>query len=510
MVWITKRDLTVEYVNRRYTAYTGEDAAALAERGILAGFHPDDLPAAAQRWAVAQKERAVFELQHRLRAAATGGYRWHLSRAEPMLDAAGEVQQWFGTSTDIDDQKRLEERQAAQMHESELARRQAEELNRAKDEFLAVLSHELRTPLHAILGWLQLSRSSSRDEIVLALTRIERNARALGRLIEDLLDVSRIVSGKFDITRSVVDLSEVLYGAAEVVQPAADERGVRIAVEVPPDVGVVLGDPSRLQQVAWNLLTNAIHCSEAGTTVVLEASAEGEAVRFAVHDQGCGIAAGFLAHVFERFRQEDSSTTRRRGGLGLGLSIVKHLVAMHGGAIAAESAGPGQGASFTVTLPMAPDGARARHPSAVPPPPDPASEALPLQGLRVLLADDDDDSREMLTHALERRGAEVTGVCSAAECRARYVADEPDALVSDIGMPGEDGYALMADLRARGAAAFAVALTGYASVEDRDRARRAGFDAHLTKPVRLDALVAALLRAQSRPSRSMSSSSSPK
>jgi PAS domain S-box-containing protein len=509
MVWILKGDLGVEYVNRRYSACTGYELPEVMELGITAGIHPDDVPRALARWAEARATKAAFELSHRLRSSETGAYRWHLSRAEPMVDADGVVQQWFGTSTDIDDQKRLEQRQAAQVHESEAARRHAEELNRAKDDFLAVLSHELRTPLNAILGWLQLSATSREQERVLGLSRIERNARSLARLIEDLLDVSRIVSGKFDIQRARVDLAEVLRCAAEVVLPAAEQRGIAIVLQVEAGVGAVLGDASRLQQVAWNLLTNAVHASEPGSTVVLEAEACADSLCFRVRDQGCGIDPGFLPHVFERFRQEDSSSTRRRGGLGLGLSIVKYLVEVHGGRIAAESPGPGLGATFTVTLPPAPPGTLGRQPSGLLPPVD-ASHDRPLDGVHVLLADDDDDSREMLMHALERSGARVVGVGSAAECRARYAEREPDVLVSDIGMPGEDGYALMADLRGRGARVFAVALTGYAAVEDRERARRAGFDAHFAKPVNIDALVAALVRAQSSPRRTMSSSSSPK
>jgi PAS domain S-box-containing protein len=497
MVWIAGADLALEYVNRRTSDITGMSLDDLQQKGLEVVFHPDDVPRSRALWERARKSGVPYEHQHRMRVASTGEYRWVLSRAEPFRDAAGTIQQWFGTSTDIDAQKRLEERQTARMHESEAARRHAEELNRAKDDFLAVLSHELRTPLHSISGWLQILRQSELPDARAreAIDSIDRNTRSQTRLIEDLLDVSRIVSGKLSIQHNPVELGAVLRSAAEVVAPSAKARSVELVVELPTEpLGVVRGDASRLQQVAWNLLSNAIKFSHPGGDVRLEALREGAWLVLRVRDHGAGIDPAFLPLIFERFRQEDSSTTRRQGGLGLGLAIVKHLVELHDGEIKAHSEGEGTGAVFTVRLPVAELGAR-----EAPVTPEPQRLTAPkrggasLNGLRVLLVDDDDDSREMMMHALVMQGANVLEAASADECRALHARTLPQAIVSDIGMPGEDGYSLMRSVRAVDADVYAVALTGYAADDDRERARRAGFDAHLTKPVDLAALVKLLL-----------------
>jgi CheY-like chemotaxis protein len=335
-----------------------------------------------------------------------------------------------------------------------------------------------------------------------ALDSIARNARALTRLIEDLLDVSRIVSGKFEMLQEPVELTEVLRAACDSVLPLARERGVELRAAIPECSAKVHGDARRLQQVAWNLLANAIQSSSPGDVVWVHARIEGRKLAFRVKDSGYGIEPGFLPHIFERFRQEDSSRTRRRSGLGLGLSIVKQIVELLHGEIDARSDGPGKGAEFTVAFavleashaagagPGTAEGeGEGEGDGALPP-------QAPLAGMSVLVADDDDDSREMLAFALARMGAKVLGVSSAEACRQAFARHEPDALVSDIGMPGEDGYALMESLRSRGARVFSVALTGYAAVDDRERARAAGFDVHLTKPVVLEQLVASLAHAR--------------
>jgi PAS domain S-box-containing protein len=499
MVWIAGSDLSLEYVNRRTSDVTGLSLDELQQRGLEVVFHPDDVPSSRALWDRARKSGVPYEHQHRMRVASTGEYRWVLSRAEPFRDAAGTIQQWFGTSTDIDAQKRLEERQAARMHESEAARRHAEELNRAKDDFLAVLSHELRTPLHSISGWLQILRQSELPDARAreAIDSIDRNTRSQTRLIEDLLDVSRIVSGKLSIQHKAVELGAVLRSAAAVVAPSAEARSVELVVDLPAELGVVRGDASRLQQVAWNLLSNAIKFSSLGGDVRLEARREGAWLVVRVRDHGAGIDPAFLPHIFERFRQEDSSTTRRQGGLGLGLAIVKHLVELHDGDIEAHSAGEGTGALFTVRLPAAELGAREAPVTPEPPPLAPKRGGAALSGLRVLLVDDDDDSREMMMHALALQGANVLEAANADECRTLHARTLPQAIVSDIGMPGEDGYSLMRSVRAVDADVYAVALTGYAADDDRERARRAGFDAHLTKPVDLAALVKLLFERRS-------------
>jgi PAS domain S-box-containing protein len=476
MVWTANAALWLEYVNQNYTAFTGFDfAQANTQGGVLAGYHPHDVEGALRCWVGAQAERVAFEYQHRQLSKDTQSYRWQTTRAEPLLDERGEVLQWVGTTIDTNEQRRREEQLAAAAMELERARQEAERLNRAKDEFLAVLSHELRTPLNAISGWLQVLRGG--DESERALESIWRNARRL--------------------TRNIEDLAEVLRGACESVLPVARERGVELRAAIPDRLAEVNGDPSRLQQVAWNLLANAIQSSDAGGVVWIQARLDGGKVSFCVRDSGSGIDPDFLPHIFQRFRQEDGSRTRRRGGLGLGLSIVKQIVDLLNGEIDARSDGPGKGAEFSVAFSVS---ERIETACAIPCAAMHGPNGLPnrpLEGMSVLLADDDDDSREMLAFALERKGATVTGVSSAEACRDAYALSEPDVLVSDIGMPGEDGYALIESLRRRGARAFAVALTGYAALDDRERAHSAGFDVHLTKPVVLEQLVASLVRARS-------------
>ncbi|AEG94211.1 hybrid sensor histidine kinase/response regulator [Ramlibacter tataouinensis] len=385
--------------------------------------------------------------------------------------------------------------QAALASERE-ARERAERADRLKDEFLATLSHELRTPLNAILGWTQvLQRAPENAETVAQGARvIERNVKTQARLIEDLLDVSSIISGKLRLETMPVELLPVVEAALEAVAPTAQSKGVRLERRLDTGAGPVLGDATRLQQVFWNILVNAVKFTPSGGRVRVALERVGEMAQVTITDTGEGISPDFLPHMFDRLRQADGSTTRRHGGLGLGLSIVKHLVELHGGTVHGDSPGPGQGASFVVRLPLAPVAERRR----VAPEPSSAEAGVgcvSLAGVRVLAVDDEPDARDLLRKVLEDCGAQVQVAASAREALALFAESSPDILVCDIGMPAEDGYALISQVRKLEGDAPrvpAIALTAFARAEDRRRALLAGFQLHLAKPVEADELVVAV------------------
>ncbi|HEX8150001.1 MAG TPA: PAS domain S-box protein [Pyrinomonadaceae bacterium] len=403
---------------------------------------------------------------------------------QPLFEADGSVSGVLAHGVDITEQVE--------------ARKRAEEANRLKDEFLATLSHELRTPLTSILGWTRLLVQGRLDEAAtrMALETIDRNATAQTQLIEDVLDVSRIISGKLALHVEPVELAAVVRNAADAVRLAAEAKGIRLTLDT--RAATVSGDPTRLQQVAWNLISNAVKFTPEGGSVEVRLERGDSHVEIVVTDTGQGIPPEVLPYVFERFRQADSSMNRAHGGLGLGLAIVRHLAEMHGGTVEAESPGPGQGATFRVKLPLlvvyAPQ-ARAAEPDAGAPPAPGGSLNCPpeLHGLRVLVADDD-DSRVLVRSVLEMCGAEVTAVGSAREALREVERLKPDVLVSDLGMPGEDGYWLIREVRALpadgGGKTPAAALTAYARAEDRLRTLRAGYQQHVTKPAEPQELVA--------------------
>jgi PAS domain S-box-containing protein len=402
--------------------------------------------------------------------------------------------------------KRVEEERERLFARERQVRMEAEAANLAKDEFLAAVSHELRTPLNAILGWSRLLRSSVLDAETVArgLAAIDRNAEVQEQLIGDLLDVARIVTGKVQLRLEPIDLAAVVETAVDAVRHAADAKRVALAVRLAGPVPSILGDGDRLRQVVWNLLSNAIRFTpEAGHVDVELRVADGRAT-IRVVDDGIGISAEFLPHVFDRFRQGEVGTTRRQGGLGLGLSIVRHLTELHGGTVRAESAGEGRGARFTVELPTI-DPVATMVDSAA----EAARDEVPadsLAHLRVLIVDDDADAREMLGMVLRHHGAEVSGAGSADHAIAVFRREAPDVVVSDIGLPDADGYELIRRLRAletpAARTALAIALTGWARSEDRHAALAAGFQAHVVKPVdvtELVRLIGSLMRRESSP-----------
>jgi signal transduction histidine kinase len=385
------------------------------------------------------------------------------------------------------------------------AERALREANRLKDDFLATLSHELRTPLNAIVGWAHVLRTANLDPGVRAraVESIQRNAEAQTRLIADILDVSRIVTGKLRIESRRVALARVVEAAVETVRPSAVARQVTLETSLDADA-VVQGDPSRLQQIAWNVLANAVKFTPAGGTVRVTVRRQPGSVQLIIDDTGIGIEPAFIPFVFDRFRQADASMTRTVSGLGLGLALVSDLVQMHGGNVRAESAGVNKGARFTVTLPE-PLGVEPESPAATVPPPaaPPVRAARPtaapgrtLEGLRVLLVDDDSDFLESLDVALQTRGARVICAGSATAALAALDAALPDVLVSDLGMPDEDGYGLIRDLRARppgrGGDLPAIALTAYVADHERDRCLSSGFQLHMAKPMDPEVLVQAI------------------
>jgi PAS domain S-box-containing protein len=422
----------------------------------------------------------------------------------PVRSTAGEIIGASKIARDISDRKRAEEELRLSLARERAAREEAEGASRAKDEFLAVLSHELRTPLNAVYGWANILKSGEVDEATAArgLDAIVRNSNAQVQLIDDLLDVSRIVSGKMRLDVQKVDLDLVVKAALDSMSPAAAAKSIRLHTVLDPRAGPITGDPNRLQQVVWNLVSNAVKFTPRGGRIQIHLQRIDSHVELVVSDTGQGIGPELLPFLFERFRQGDSSTTRQHEGLGLGLALVKYLTELHGGTVSAYSLGAGKGATFTVKLPLtivqaAPETEPGEHPTAAR-----TVRALAgprLDGLRILVVDDDQDSLDLASAILSGAGAVVTTSRSAAEALELVRHGRPDVLISDIEMPGEDGYALIRKVRgldrSSGGATPAVALTAYGRVEDRLRTISAGYSMHVPKPVQpveLTTIVASL------------------
>jgi PAS domain S-box-containing protein len=484
LVWMADADGYIFWYNQRWYDYTGTTPEQMEGWGWQSVHDPEVLATVLQRWSVSIQTGELFEMEFPLKSAR-GEFRWFLTRVNPLRDSQGRIVRWFGTNTDVDEQRRTAE--------------ELREANRLKDEFLATVSHELRTPLTSILGWAHLLRNGQLDDksATRALETIERNARAQSQLIDDLLDVSRITTGNLRLDVRQLEPGSFIESAIEALRPAADAKNVRIQKVMDTGVVSVAGDPARLQQVVWNLLSNAIKFTPKGGRVQVRLERINSHIEIAVSDTGMGIKPEFLPHVFERFRQADQKTTRQHGGLGLGLAIVRHLVELHGGAVHADSAGEGQGATFVVQLPIVSvyqkeQPAESAHPAAVSPA---AAYECPerLDGLRVLVVDDEVDARELFKAGLSRCGAEVLTAGSAREAITVIEEMHPDLLISDIGMPGEDGYELIGKVRSLPASSGgkipAIALTAYARTEDRLQALRAGYQMHISKPVELAELL---------------------
>jgi len=456
----------------------------------LSDIHPEDREHVMNSLSRSIEEGAEHDVEYRI-VLPNGSIRWVEGKGEVIRDNTGKAVRLTGVCTDVSDRKRAEREREQLLGREREARTEAEAANRAKDEFLALLSHELRTPLNSITGWVDvLLTNPVRDHarFAHALDVINRNAALQARIIEDILDVSRIVAGKLELDVRTVELPGTIQGAIAAVQLTADEKQIKLRQVLDRNTDPVLGDPNRLQQVIWNLLSNAIKFTPAGGEVEISLEQKGCSATITISDTGDGIKPEFLPRIFDRFSQADSSTTRAHGGLGLGLAIAHHLVELHGGTLEGFSAGENLGAVFTVTLPCEAANMQGHlAPEALENDRDPVEGCTQLAGLRVLIVDDDSDSREVLAALLALRAADVRSAGSVREALDTLTVWKPDVLVSDIGMPGQDGYDLIREVRARGAddggQIPAIALTGYAAVQDSERARSAGYQSHLSKPI---------------------------
>jgi PAS domain S-box-containing protein len=454
---------------------------------VLLSVHPEDREALERKIERSIAEHESYRNEYRA-VWPDGSVHWLSALGSAFYDDAGAPERMLGVVMDITAQKRAEQEHAELLLRERAARAEAQAAASAKDEFLAVLSHELRTPLQSMLGWTQILKEKRVDEPMVqkGLDTIERNIKTQTQLIEDLLDISRIVAGTIRVDRQPMVLGAVVESALALATLPASARSIRLEATIDPDVGELLGDPERLEQVVTNLLSNALKFTPSGGRVSVRLDRVDSAARLVVEDSGRGIPAEFLPHVFERFRQADSTPRRSHGGLGLGLSIVRHLVELHGGAVSAESAGENRGARFTVTLPLASEARRAVGPRSRKSPRSGPALLTALDGVRVLVVDDDHDACELLEMTLRESGASVRAVHSVRAALEALESFHPDLLLSDIAMPEEDGYSLIRRVRARESAAGdhvpAIALTAFASQADREQALALGFDEHLSKP----------------------------
>ncbi|HTL31347.1 MAG TPA: CHASE domain-containing protein [Tepidisphaeraceae bacterium] len=480
--------------NQRLCDMLGYKHDELIGRSVYEITHPEDVHVTRDVNRILQSQAQAKVVLEKRYLRKDGSSLWAIASISLLHDAAGNPSSLLAVQQDISDRK-LAEMQVRERTEA------AERANRLKDEFLATLSHELRTPINAVLGWAQLLRTSSMQgaELQRGLDTIERNAHTQAQLIEDLLDVSRIISGKLRLDVRPIDLAPVVANAVDALRPAADAKEIRLDQIVDPSAGPVSGDPDRLQQVIWNLLSNAIKFTPRGGKVHVRVQRSGSQAQIIVSDTGKGIDPSFLPYVFDRFRQADSTTTRKHGGLGIGLAIVRHLIELHGGTVRAESNGENQGATFTVELPITivqsperngngePHGAATLSEEMLQSPPS-------LMGVKVLVVDDDPDARALICALLEKCHADITCVATASEAMDELLKSRPAVIVSDIGMPDEDGYALIRRIRAlppeKGGRTPAAALTAFARNEDRTAALVAGYQTHLAKPVNPAELIA--------------------
>jgi len=498
MVFTAQPNGDVDYFNQQWSTFTGLSLDKIKDWRWTKFVHAADVKETSRRWRQSLESGQPFESQHRIRRA-DGVYRWHLSRATPMRDAGNDIILWISSNTDIEDQKQTEDDLSALYKE-------ASSLNRAKDEFLATLSHELRTPMTSILGWTALLSMTTLDESTRSegIATIHRSAQVQAQLIDDILDISRMITGKLLLTIEPVDMEVILRAAVTAVIPAAEAKGIRIGMIFEPGLPWLGADPVRLQQVIWNLLSNALKFTPAGGHIDLRLFSRDGNVVVEVCDTGVGIIPAFLPYAFDRFAQQEGGTMRHHGGMGIGLSIVKQLVELHGGHVSVASEGEGLGTTFTIAIPVQTTGHE--NAVAVDAPklrPKPRSAKLAsISGLRVLVVDDERDSRRTISAILEAHGAIVTAASNAAEGLRLSGRHSFDILLCDIAMPEQDGYSLIRSIRSPAdekSRVPAVALTAYGRPSEREIALGEGFDEYLKKPVEpeeLIALVASMARPQ--------------
>ncbi|ODH03212.1 histidine kinase [Nostoc sp. KVJ20] len=496
MVWVTDTDSHCTYLSQSWYDFTGQSEETGLGFGWLNAVHPEDYNNTRNVFLEASSSYSAFRLEYRLRRK-DGEYRFCIDAANPWFGVDGQFKGYIGSVIDITERKVAEAERDRLLELEQAARTEAERANRIKDEFLAVLSHELRSPLNPILGWARLLQTREFDAAGLkkAIATIERNAKLQAQLIEDLLDVSRILQGKLNLNIFPVNLVLVIEGALETVRLAAEAKNIQIKTILDASFGEVLGDSGRLQQIVWNLLSNAVKFTPEGGKIDIKLERVDAQAQITVSDTGKGITPEFLPYVFEYFRQADGTTTRKFGGLGLGLAIVRHLIELHGGTIWAESLGEGQGAIFRARLPLIKKDLTPKQDIKIAAlNPSPVIEIL--AGIQILVVDDDDDTRDFHTFLLEQAGAKVTAVASAKEALQVLAESEPDFLLSDIGMPETDGYMLMRQVKAlqskQAKQIPAIALTAYAGEINQQQALESGFKKHLSKPVEPEELVKAI------------------
>lgn len=488
MIWVTDSTGYCTYLSQSWYDFTGQTESTGLGLGWIDATHPADYEYAKNIFLEANERHEAFRLEYRLRRK-DGVYCWAINTASPWFGVDGEFKGYIGSVIDITERKIVETEREQLLAREQAARETAENANRIKDEFLAVLSHELRSPLNPIMGWSKLLQQGKLDatQTQIGLATIERNVQLQAQLIDDLLDISRILRGKLSLNQMPVDLRMVIASALETVRLAASAKSLQIQT-VLPSVGTVMGDVGRLQQIVWNLLSNAVKFTNQGGQITVELTQIGTHAQIQVMDTGKGINPDFLPYVFEHFRQEDGATTRKFGGLGLGLAIARQIVEMHGGQISVDSLGEGQGTTFTVKLPLAPT--LSQLPSTE------SSDASinDLNGIRILVVDDEPDSRDFIALVLKLSGASVTSVASGIEALTAIERSIPDLIISDIGMPEMDGYMLLQQVRTleQVRQVSAIALTAYAGEFDRQQALQAGFQKHLSKPIELNKLIQAI------------------
>jgi PAS domain S-box-containing protein len=501
LIWMADTTKRCTWFNKGWREFTGRPLEEDLGFGWSQNVHADDLQSVMQNYTEHFEARTPFRIEHRL-GRHDGTWRWVINDATPLFEGHyGRFSGYVGSCIDITEFRRAQTDRDELLRAERAARSEAERLSHVKDEFLATLSHELRTPLNAILGWSTLLRRLDRDspDYGKGLDTIERNARIQTQIIGDLLDMSRIISGKVQLDVQPVRLNDVISAALDVVRPSVEAKKLRLRVTLDSRGTHIRGDPSRLQQIVWNLLTNAVKFTPSGGRIDVVSNRENSHVEISVEDSGAGIKPEFLAFVFDRFRQADSSTTRRHGGLGLGLSIVKHLVELHGGSVRVKSPGEGLGSTFIVALPIS---VIRTEESSLQERPTFADIALSsvdlpsLSGITALVVDDEADARTLIERLIQESGGRAL-MASSAEEALRVLAAEPvDILISDIGLPEVDGYQMIQRLRKhedkRLRTLTAIALTAYARAEDRQRALLAGYQMHLSKPAEPRELIAAI------------------
>ncbi len=505
MVWVTDPTGFCTYLSQSWHEFTGQTPETGLGFGWLDATHPDDAKSAEEEFVRANQNQTAFRVEYRLRRK-DGEYRWAIDSAQPRFGADGEYLGYIGSVIDITERKSAEQEREKLLAQEKTLREEAENANRLKDEFLATVSHELRTPLNSMLGWATMVRHNNYDTELMrrAFEIFERNARSQNQIISDILDVSRIITGKLNLNLQPVNLSTAILAAVDTVRPAIDAKGINLDTRFESDDETVTGDADRLQQIVWNLLSNAVKFTPKDGRIEITLSYENHYAEISVSDNGSGIEPEFLPFVFDRFRQADGKMNRRHGGLGLGLAIARHLTELHGGGISAASGGDQHGSTFTLRFPLKSrsvefeenGGGETESDQETISTPDNAAQKR-LDGLKILVIDDEPDALELVAFILSEQNAAVFAANSVDSALKIYETETFDALVSDIGMPEKDGFELMRELKARKNGQKpplpTIALTAYAREEDSRRVLDAGFTAYLPKPVEPAKLIETLV-----------------